>query len=268
MNFYKNSVNSVAVFLVAIAVNMQACSPNNVTIENGFKKHFDAVGVTGTFALFNNASGQFSMYNLSQFKDSSFTPASTFKIVNALVGIETGRIVDEKMTIAIDSMGPIRMDTAFKQSVVPYFREVARSIGKDTMQHWLDSLQYGNKKIGNAIDSFWLNNSLLVTPDEQLGLVKKLYFGQLPFQKRTQEIVKQVMLQKANSQYAISYKTGLGYKKNGQGIAWVVGWIEENKHPYFFVLQIEGPATVDLKNARLSVLNAILKEQGFFEGKR
>jgi beta-lactamase class D len=129
-------------------------------------------------------------------------------------------------------------------------------------------LQYGNKKIGNAIDSFWLNNSLLVTPDEQLGLVKKLYFGQLPFQKRTQEIVKQVMLQKANSQYAISYKTGLGYKKNGQGIAWVVGWIEENKHPYFFVLQIEGPATVDLKNARLSVLNAILKEQGFFEGKR
>lgn len=38
MNFYKNSVNSVAVFLVAIAVSMQACSPNNVTIENGFKK--------------------------------------------------------------------------------------------------------------------------------------------------------------------------------------------------------------------------------------
>ena len=56
--------------------------------------------------------------------------------------------------------------------------------------------------------------------------------------------------------------------KNGQAIAWVIGWIEENKHPYFFVLQIEGPATVDLKKARLSVLNAILKEQGFFEGKR
>jgi hypothetical protein len=44
--------------------------------------------------------------------------------------------------------------------------------------------------------------------------------------------------------------------------------IEENRHPYFFVLQIEGPATVDLKTTRLSVLNAILKEQGFFEGKR
>jgi beta-lactamase class D len=259
---------SIFSVVLSVVLLLQSCSPNNVTLQNSYKKYFDEAGVTGTFGLYDNATGQFYIYNLAQFKDSSFSPASTFKIVNALVGIETGRIVDEKMTIAIDSMGPVRMDSAFKQSIVPYYREVARRIGKDTMQHWLDSLQYGNKKIGTAIDSFWLNNTLTITPDEQLGLVKKLYFGQLPFQKRTQEIVKKVMLQTANTQYAISYKTGLGYKKNGQAIAWVVGWIEENKHPYFFVLQIEGAATVDLKKARLSVLNAILKEQGFFEGKR
>jgi beta-lactamase class D len=268
MNLYKNSVGAGSIFLVVMLFALQACSPNNVTIQDDYKKYFDETQTTGSFGLFDNGSGEFYIYNLAQFKDSSFTPASTFKIVNALVGLETGKIVDEKMTIDIDSIGPVRMDSAFKQSVVPYFREVARRIGKDTMQHWLDSLQYGNKKMGTAVDSFWLNNSLLVTPDEQLGLVKKLYFGQLPFQKRTQEIVKKVMLQTANTQYAISYKTGLGFKKNGQGIAWVVGWIEENKHPYFFVLQIVGPATVDLKKARLSVLNAILKSQGFFEGKR
>ena len=268
MRFLKFSSSFSLTLISILLLVLQSCSPNNVTIQNEYKQYFDETATTGSFGLFDNGSGQFNIYNLAQFKDSSFTPASTFKIVNALVGLETGKIVDEKMTIDIDSIGPVRMDSAFKQSVVPYFREVARRIGKDTMQHWLDSLQYGNKKMGTAVDSFWLNNSLLVTPDEQLGLVKKLYFGQLPFQKRTQEIVKKVMLQTANTQYAISYKTGLGYKKNGQGIAWVVGWIEENKHPYFFVLQIEGPATVDLKKARLSVLNAILKEQGFFEGKR
>ncbi|MFZ9208867.1 MAG: penicillin-binding transpeptidase domain-containing protein, partial [Sediminibacterium sp.] len=228
MNFHKNSVCAGSVFLFAILFILQACSPNNVTIQNNYKKYFDETATTGSFGLFDNGSGEFYIYNLPQFKDSSFTPASTFKIVNALVGLETGKIVDEKMTISIDSMGPIRMDTAFKLSVVPYFREVARRIGKETMQHWLDSLQYGNKQIGAAVDSFWLNNSLLITPDEQLGLVKKLYFGQLPFQKRTQEIVKKVMLQTVNTQYAISYKTGLGYKKNGQAIAWVIGWIEEN----------------------------------------
>jgi beta-lactamase class D len=268
MRFLKFSSSFSLTLISILLLVLQSCSPNNVTIQNEYKQYFDETATTGSFGLFDNGSGQFYIYNLAQFKDSSFTPASTFKIVNALVGLETGKIVDEKMTIDIDSIGPVRMDSAFKQSVVPYFREVARRIGKDTMQHWLDSLQYGNKKMATAVDSFWLNNSLLVTPDEQLGLVKKLYFGQLPFQKRTQEIVKKVMLQTANTQYAISYKTGLGYKKNGQGIAWVVGWIEENKHPYFFVLQIEGPATVDLKKARLSVLNAILKSQGFFEGKR
>jgi beta-lactamase class D len=267
MRFLKISTSFLLIILSAVLL-LQSCSPNNVTVQNSYKKYFDEAGVVGTFGLYDNGAGHFYIYNLAQFKDSSYTPASTFDIIQALVGVETGRIVDEKMTIAIDSLGPIRMDSAFKQSIVPYFMEVARRIGKDTLQHWLDSLAYGNKNMGVALDSFWLNNALTVSPDEQMGLVKKLFFGQLPFQKRTQDLVKKAMLQTANTQYAISYKSGLGYKKNGNSTAWVVGWIEENRHPYFFVLQIEGPATVDLKTTRLSVLNAILKEQGFFEGKR
>ena len=170
--------------------------------------------------------------------------------------------------LSVDSAGPIRMDSAFKQTSVPYFMEVARRIGKDTMQQWLDSLQYGSKQMGTAVDSFWLNNTLTVRPDEQLGLVKKLYFGQLPFQKRSQEMVKMLMLQTANANYKMSYKTGLNYKQNGNAVVWIIGWIEENKHPYFFVLQTEGAASSDIKNASMSLLNKILKEQGFFEGKR
>ena len=268
MNLYKNSVGAGSIFLVVMLFALQACSPNNVTIQDDYKKYFDETQTTGSFGLFDNGSGEFYIYNLAQFKDSSYAPTSTFEIVNALVGIETGRIVDEKMVLSIDSAGPIRMDSAFKQTSTPYFMEVARRIGKDTMQHWLDSLQYGTKNMGSAVDSFWYNNKLVITPDEQMGLVKKLYFGQLPFQKRSQEMVKMLMLQTANTNYKLSYKSGLSYKQNGKAFAWIVGWIEENKHPYFFVLQIEGPATVDLKKARLSVLNAILKSQGFFEGKR
>ena len=170
MNFYKNSVRAGFLFLFAILLILQACSPNNVTIQNNYKKYFDDAGVTGSFGLFDNGSGEFYIYNLAQFKDSSYAPASTFEIVNALVGIETGRIVDEKMLLSLDSLGSIRMDSAFKQTSAPYFMEVARRIGKDTMQHWLDSLQYGTKKMGAAVDSFWLNNTLTVRPDEQLGL--------------------------------------------------------------------------------------------------
>ena len=267
MRFLKFSSSFLFILCSAVLL-LESCSPNNVTLQNNYKKYFDDAGVTGSFGLFDNGSGEFYIYNLAQFKDSSYAPASTFEIVHALVGIETGRIVDEKMTLSVDSAGPIRMDSAFKHTSAPYFMEVARRIGKDTMQHWLDSLQYGSKKMGAAVDSFWLNNSLTVSPDEQLGLVKKLYFGQLPFQKRTQEMVKKLMLQTANANYKLSYKTGLSHKQNGNAVAWVIGWIEENKHPYFFVLQTEGTASSSIKDASMSLLNKILKEQGFLEGKR
>jgi beta-lactamase class D len=162
----------------------------------------------------------------------------------------------------------LNMEQAFKASSVPYYQEVARRIGKDTMQRWLDSLKYGNHTIGGRIDSFWLNNSLKLTADEEMGLVKKLYFGQLPFQKRTQDIVKRAMLQESNTNYSLSYKTGWGFRENGNALGWVVGWIEENKHPYFFALNVEGTPETNMIPIRLDILKSILKQQGFFEGKR
>ncbi|MFP5040769.1 class D beta-lactamase [Parasediminibacterium sp. JCM 36343] len=268
--------------LLLIVLFLAACSPNNVTIDSSLKAYFDSSKVDGCFGLYDNGSGQFTIYNLNRYKDSAYLPASTFKIVNSLVGIEIGRIVNERMVIKWDGVVRIfpggdtakawnkdlTMEEAFKASAVPYYQEVARRIGRDTMQHWLDSLKYGNKKIGSHIDSFWLDNTLKITPDEQLGLVKKLYFGQLGFQKRTQDIVKKVMLQESNANYRLSYKTGWGFKENGNSVGWTVGWIEENHHPYFFVLNIEGPHIMDMPTIRKNILTSILKKEDFFEGRK
>ena len=277
---WSNGLSAACILLIFLFFG--ACSPNNVTKEDSLKSFFDSSKVDGCFALYDNGTGQFTVYNLSRYKDSAYLPASTFKIVNSLIGIETGRIVNEKMIIKWDGIvrkhdngdtikewnKDLTMAEAFKVSCVPYYQEVARRIGKDTMQQWLDSIKYGNKKIGNRVDSFWLDNSLKVTPDEQLGLVKKLYFNQLGFQKRTQEIVKKVMLREDNANYKLYYKTGLGYKEDGKSIGWIVGWIEENRHPYFFVLNLEGEHNADLVTARMNILTGILKKEGFFEGKR
>jgi beta-lactamase class D len=251
---------------IGVALYMVACSPNNVQVNNELGNYFDSAGVKGSFALFNNGTGDFTIYNLDRYKDSVYSPASTFKVVHAMIALETGVVSDEKMTIQLDSA--VTMEQAFKQSIVPYFQEVARRIGKDTMQFWLDSLQYGNHTIGKSIDSFWLNNTIKITPDEQLGIVKRLFFNQLPFQKRTHEIVKRLMLQESNANYQLSYKTGLTYKENGDQLAWVIGWIEENKHPYFFVLNLEGTKQVPMVDTRINLLKKILRNQGFFEGKR
>lgn len=271
--------------LLVLSVSLVCCSPNNVIVDNSLGKLFDEYKVTGTFGIFDNGQGDFTIYNLKRFKDSSYLPASTFKIVNSLIGIETGRISDEKMVINWD--GKIRsypngdtanawnqdltMAQAFEYSAVPYYQEVARRIGKDTMQRYLDTLGYGSrdsKAVIKNIDTFWLDNSIKITADEQLGLVKKLYFDQLPFQKRTQRIVRTEMLRESNSNYTLSYKTGWGYNEKGDAIGWVVGWIIENKHPYPFVLNIQGPHNTDIGKTNVNLLKAILKQLEFMQGKK
>jgi beta-lactamase class D len=162
----------------------------------------------------------------------------------------------------------LSMYRAFRFSSVWYYQEVARRIGMKDMQHYLDSIQYGTQKIKTTIDSFWLDNSLKISPDEQLGLVKSLYFDQLPFFKTYQEMVKKAMLFENNSNYRLAYKTGWGHKENGNPMGWIVGWIEENDHPYFFVLNIETTdKDIDMVGVRMKILKDILKYLGFFEGK-
>lgn len=141
------------------------------------------------------------------------------------------------------------------------------------MQHYLDTVGYAAKKgrfvIKNNLDTFWLNNDAKVTADEQLGLVKKLYFDQLPFQKRTQQLVRKMMLMESNSNYKLSYKTGLGTATNGHLIGWIIGWIEENQHPYFFALQVEtADQSTDIRTVRMNLLKSCLKQLGFMEGKK
>ncbi|MBZ5857945.1 penicillin-binding transpeptidase domain-containing protein [Flavihumibacter profundi] len=259
---------------------LTSCSPNSVKEEKDLEKYFSAQQVTGVFGLFDNAQGSFILSDRKRFKDSAYLPASTFKVVNALIGLETGIVKDDSTVIPWDGVTrkvpewnqDLSMYRAFRVSDVPWFQELARRIGKDTMQHWLDTLGYASRygrAVINRKDSFWLDNSIKITPDEQLGLMKKLYFNQLPFQRRTCDIVGRMMLMEDNTNYRLSYKTGWGNAENGDALAWVVGWIEENKHPYFFVLQLRSAdPNADITAIRMKVLKGILEELGFMKGKK
>ena len=264
-------------FSVLFSLVFAGCTSNNVTTDNSLKKYFDEQKAEGCFGLFNNGNGQFTIYNLARYRDSAFLPASTFKIVNSLIGLQTGVISGDSMVIAWDGVQreipewnrDLSMYQAFRASSVPYYQEVARRIGKDTMQFWLDSIGYGRGKIKGPVDSFWLNNTMKITPDEQLGLVKRLYFNQLPFFVPYQETVKKAMVFEDKPTHRLSYKTGLGRKEDGTNVAWVIGWVEENRHPYFFVLNMESKdSTADLVNGRMKALRGIMDQLEFFEGRR
>ena len=270
----KNTLLLITNYLLLIT--FLSCSVNKANNDESLKKYFDENKVDGCFTMLNNADGKVTVYNM-KYDTMRFSPASTFKIFNSLAGLQTGVIIDEKMLIKWDGIKrwnadwnkDMDMTEAFKVSSLPYYQEVARRLGKDTMQQWIDSIGYGNKNISGPVDSFWLNNTLKISPDEQLGFVKKLYFDQLPFRKSTQQLVRDVMLQENNTAYQLSYKTGWGFGEDGNAIGWVVGWIEENKHVYFFVTFIKAPVKeIDMKTVRLNITKAILKQYGFFEGKK
>lgn len=264
-----------------VTVVLYSCSLNNVSEEKSLGAYFDSSKVSGCFAIYNNGTGQFTVYNLSSFRDSAYSPASTFNIVNSLIALHTGKIFDENEVIQWD--GQIRlfpngdtakewnrdldMKEAFKVSSVPYYQEVARRIGADTMKKWIDSIAYGNKNVSGPVDSFWFNNRLKIKSDEQLGLMKKLYFHQLPFSERAQRIVYSMMLQEDNALYKLYYKTGFTHRENGNQLAWITGWIEENKHPYFFVLNLESADSgTRLTTTRNELLKKLLLQLGFMKG--
>jgi beta-lactamase class D len=272
----RSATSSFLISCFSFLIFISSCSVNKAKIDNDLKKYFDAKNVEGCFTMLNNKDGQITVYNMAM-DTARVTPASTFKIVNSLIGLQSGIITDEKMVIKWDGIKrwnadwnkDMDMQEAFKVSAVPYYQEVARRIGKDTMQQWIDSISYGNKNISGPIDSFWLNNQLKISPDEQLGLLKKLYFDQLPFRKSVQQILRNVMLQEDNTLYNLSYKTGWGFDESGNGIGWVAGWIEENRHVYFFVTLVKSTdPKIDMKSVRMDITKDILKHYEFLEGKK
>ena len=248
-----------------------SCTLNKAKIDNDLKKYFDSAQVKGSFSLLNNQMGDITVYNM-QLDTQRLSPATSFKIPLTLIGVQTGKIINENnIQIKTDSNQnkQLTLKEVFTSSSPEYLQSIARQIGKDTLKLWIDSLAYGNKNVEGAVDSFWLNNHLKISPDEQLGLISKLYFDQLPFPKYAQQMTRNAMLQEDNTLYRFSYATGTGYDENSNQIGWVIGWIEENQHVYFFVTFItSADKNKDMKQTGISISKEILASMEFFKGKK
>lgn len=245
-----------------------ACTVNNVTINDEIGDLFKANRVSGTFGMFDNSRGEFTIYDLDRFKK-GYPPSETFNIMTALVGLHIGRVADDSASITVtdsDSVPPMTVYNAFHQSSSDHVRALATMIGRDTMKFWVDSVKYGNKKIAKATEAYWTNDSLIISADEQLGLIKRLYFRQHPFRSSVQESVKKMLIVENNAQLQLAYQLG-ATQHNGKQLAWVVGWIEENRHVYPFVINYDAEPGIDTKEVGVKLAKEILASLGFFKGK-
>jgi len=239
--------------LILIAFGAFACTPNNVKINDAIGKQIDSAGMKGSFALMENSTEAFTIYNLSAYKDSGYAPLNTFFALPILIGFDKGQLnADSNTWVSLDSSA--------------YYQQLVKQIGRNEILQEIDSIHYGKGIVSANMDSFWRDESLLITADEQLGFMKQLYFKGLPFQKRSQELFSKMILKEANSNYKLSYLVATDNALGNQ--AWVVGYIEENLHPYFFVLHTSATDGNDLKNRNINLLKSILMKEGFFKGVR
>ncbi|HLO50080.1 MAG TPA: class D beta-lactamase [Kamptonema sp.] len=246
---------------------------HNVVAQNmDFGKHFRELGVEGSILIYDSKNDRIFQHN-PQRNATAFLPASTFKILNSLISLETGVIPNEIAVLTWDGIQrdipewnrDLNMKEAFKVSAVWFYQVLARRVGYERMQKWVTQAGYGNQKIGNKddIDKFWLQGELRITPQEQIQFLRRLYNNELPFSQRTVSIVKDIMIMEKTPDYTIRSKTGwagFGDKIIPQ-IGWIVGYLEKENNVYFFATNIDIRNNQD-SSARMEVTRRCFKDMG------
>lgn len=262
---------------ILIFTLLTACTTSE-TIQNrdDFQQYYDEYGVKGSFVLYQPSQNTHVFYNQAQYTK-AFSPASTFKICNSLIGLETGVISDENFVIPWDSTAypnpnwckDNNLKMAFENSTVWYYQELARRVGEEKMQHWLTKASYGNADISGGIDMFWLEGGLRISPQQQIDFLQRLHDNQLPFSQRSMDIVKKIMLRQDTLDYVVRGKTGWGFAGDHE-IGWYVGYLEKGEEVYYFANCIQMP-TMDTNNynnfnvARTEIVDKALAEMGLTE---
>ena len=174
-------------------------------------------------------------------------PASTFKIVNSIIALETKVVEDdstlfpwngEKRAYKTWEQDLILSD-AFKYSCVPCYQEIARGIGEKRMNEYLDKLKYKDMKVNaDNLDLFWLEGDSKITQFQQIEFLRRFFQSELGISKRTEDIMRKIFFIEDYENYKLNGKTGLSVR-NGNYNGWFVGYIESKESNYFFATNIE-----------------------------
>ena len=235
-----------------------------------FEQFFQHAGVEGAFVLYDRNQETYLVYNPERV-DTPYIPASTFKIFNSLVALETGVVQDESEIIPWDGVKrevpewnqDLDMRSAIQYSAVWFYQELARRIGQERMQQYIDQVEYGNKDIDGGIDHFWLDGDLCITARQQVDFLRRLYHNDLPFSQRSMDIVQDILIIEKTPEYVLRAKTGWGARLTPQ-IGWWVGYLEQGGNVYFFATNLDIVKPGD-EDARISVTQDILRSLGLLD---
>lgn len=238
-------------------------------------------GLDGAFVLYDRGADRTVRHNPGRAAQ-RFSPCSTFKIPNTLIALDTGVATGAEFTIPWDPVkdppepwwDELGLDwkrdhtlaSAFRASVVWYYRELARRVGKERMDASLARFDYGNRDTSSGADSFWLSGSLAISADEQVEFLRRLYEGRLGVPAEATRIAKEIFVLERGDGWTLSAKTGSGDSPDGRALGWLVGWVERGDNVSFFALNLSGEDAKRVREARVPAAKAILRELGALPG--
>ena len=240
------------------------------------KSVFDKYGMKGTMLIYDLQKNKYSGYEPVLW-DSGYLPASTFKIVNTLIGLETG-VIDSNFVFKWNGEKrrlpqwekDLSLKEAFRVSCVPCYQELARKIGYERMRDYLQKFNYGNMVISpETIDLFWLEGESRITPMEQLDFLRRLYSGELPINSKTSKIILNIMFEEVLNGARLHGKTGWAIR-NGNNYGWYVGFVEKEREAIFIVTFIQpkdNKVVNDFAMARKAITMEVLTIFNILQGK-
>ena len=224
--------------LTAVVLLIPGSAPADETKDLGrFFPHYESALV-----VLDLDTGQTTRHN-AELARQRFSPCSTFKIPNSLIGLETGVIPGPDFVLPWDGTKSERAEvnrdhdlrSAMANSVVWYYRELARRVGLVRMKEYVERFAYGNQDLSGGVDRFWLGSSLRLSPDEQVAFLRRFEAGELPVSPRSLGIVKEILLQPWTKGVVYRGKTGsCSNSDDALDHGWWVGAVESAGHRHVF----------------------------------
>lgn len=217
----------------------------------------DSLHLKGSVLIFNPKENVY-FSNDFFWADIGWLPASTFKIPNALIGMDLGVISDStvfkwdgKERMFDNWERDLNLKDAFHVSCVPCFQELARKIGYENMKKYTDSLRFGEMRVTpETLDHFWLEGNSNISQFQQIDFLQRLSENRLPLKKETQESFKNLMIISGNNSYTLRGKTGLNITQNKLN-GWFTGYITTTANEvFYFATNVESD---DLNNRDLFI---------------
>lgn len=227
---------STAIFSACTTTPLTQISENQQqrSAELHIKQAFDQLNTSGVIVI-KDKHGLHSYGNDLSRAQTEYVPASTFKMLNALIGLEHGKVTtteifrwDGQKRSFPSWEKDMTLGEAMQASAVPVYQELARRIGLELMQKEVQRLKYGNQNIGKVVDNFWLIGPLKITPVQEVVFVERLANSQLDFKKDIQQSVQDMLLIDQQPTYKLYAKSGWAMDLEPQ-IGWLTGWVETSQ---------------------------------------